>query len=72
MLPFITKVQNDNLTRAQALINTQNNAYLQQMTLGAQAKLAQGAQAERGATMRQALATNPYIVALSAPNISIG
>jgi hypothetical protein len=72
MLPITTKLANDQLTRAQALINTQNNAYLQQMTLGAQSNLALGAQRERGATMRQALATNPYVVALSAPNISIG
>jgi hypothetical protein len=72
MLPITTKLANDQLTRAQALINTQNNAYLQQMTLGAQSNLALGAQRERGATMRQVLATNPYVVALSAPNISIG
>lgn len=71
MLPITTKLANDQLTRAQALINTQNNAYIQQMTVGAQANLALGAQRERGATMRQALATNPYVVALGAPNISI-
>jgi len=72
MLPITTKLANDQLTRSQALINTQNNAYLQQMTLGAQANLALGAQRERGATMRQYLATNPYTVALAAPSISIG
>jgi hypothetical protein len=72
MLPITTKLANDQLTRSQALINTQNNAYLQQMQLGAQANLALGAQRERGATMRQVLATNPYVVALGAPNISIG
>lgn len=72
MLPITTKLANDQLTRAQALINTQNNAYMQQMTLGAQANLTLGAQRERGATMRQVLAANPYTVALAAPNISIG
>lgn len=72
MLPITTKLANDQLTRSQALINTQNNAYIQQMMVGAQANLALGAQRERGATMRQALATNPYVVALGAPNISIG
>lgn len=72
MVPITTKLANDQLTRSQALINTQNNAYLQQMTLGAQANLALGAQRERGATMRQVLATNPYVVALNSPNISIG
>lgn len=72
MLPITTKLANDQLTRAQALINTQNNAYVQQMMVGAQANLALGAQRERGATMRQALATNPYVVALGAPSISIG
>jgi hypothetical protein len=72
MLPITTKLANDQLTRAQALINTQNNAYMQQMTLGAQANLTLGAQRERGATMRQVLASNPYTVALAAPNISVG
>jgi hypothetical protein len=72
MLPITTKLANDQLTRAQALINTQNSAYIQQMTLGAQANLTLGAQRERGATMRQVLASNPYTVALAAPNISIG
>jgi hypothetical protein len=72
MLPITTKLANDQLTRSQALINTQNNAYLQQMQIGAQANLALGAQRERGATMRQVLATNPYVVALGAPNISSG
>ena len=72
MIPITTRLANDQLTRAQALINTQNNAYLQQMMAGAQSNLALGAQRERGATMRQALATNPYVVALSSPNISIG
>jgi hypothetical protein len=72
MLPITTKLANDQLTRAQALINTQNSAYMQQMTLGAQANLTLGAQRERGATMRQVLASNPYTVALAAPNISIG
>ena len=72
MLPITTKLANDQLTRGQALINTQNNAYLQQMAVGAQANLALGAQRERGATMRQVLATNPYVTALSSPNISIG
>lgn len=71
MLPITTKLANDQLTRAQAMVNTQNNAYIQQMMVGAQANLALGAQRERGATMRQALATNPYVVALGAPNISI-
>ena len=71
MLPITTKLANDQLTRAQAMVNTQNNAYIQQMMVGAQANLALGAQRERGATMRQALATNPYTVALASPNISI-
>jgi hypothetical protein len=71
MIPVVTKLKNDELTRSQALINTQNNAYIQQMMVGAQANLALGAQRERGATMRQALATNPYVVALGAPSISI-
>lgn len=71
MLPITTKLANDQLTRAQALINTQNNAYLQQMTVGGAVNLALGAQRERGATMRQVLATNPYVVALNSPSIQI-
>jgi hypothetical protein len=72
MYPMVQKEQNDDLARAQALINTQNNAYMQQMVLGGGINLTLDAQRERGAFMRQAIATNPYVTALAAPNVSIG
>jgi hypothetical protein len=53
------------------MLNAQNNAYLQQMTLGAQSNLVLDAQRERGATMRQVLSSNPYMVALQSPSVSI-
>lgn len=64
--------QNADLTRAQALINSQNNAYQQQMILGGAINQTLEAQRERGAFMRQAIATNPYVTALAAPTIGIG
>lgn len=72
LFPLIQAEENADLTRAQALINTQNNAYMQQMVLGGGINLTLDAQRERGAFMRQAIATNPYVTALAAPNVSIG
>jgi len=70
--PLMQAEQNADLARSQALINTQNNAYLQQMVLGSASNLMLDAQRERGALMRQAIATNPYVTALAAPSVSIG
>ena len=70
-LPLIEQIERGLLARAQTMLNAQNNAYLQQMTLGAQSNLMLDAQRERGATTRQVLASNPYMVALHAPNVSI-
>ena len=70
-LPLIEQIERGRLARAQTMLNAQNNAYLQQMTLGAQSNLMLDAQRERGATTRQVLASNPYMVALQAPNVSI-
>lgn len=70
--PIMQAEQNADLTRAQALINTQNNAYMQQMVLGGAVNLTLDAQRERGAFMRQAIATNPYVTALAAPTVGIG
>ena len=72
LFPIVQAEQNADLTRAQALINSQNNAYMQQMVLGGGINLTLDAQRERGAFMRQAIATNPYVTALAAPNVSIG
>jgi len=70
--PLVQAEQNADLARSQALINTQNNAYMQQMVLGTAGNMMLDAQRERGALMRQAIATNPYVTALAAPNVSIG
>lgn len=70
-IPLIEQIERGRLARAQTMLNAQNNAYLQQMTLGAQSNLMLDAQRERGATTRQVLASNPYMVALQAPNVSI-
>lgn len=70
-IPLIEQIERGRLARAQTMLNAQNNAYLQQMTLGAQSNLMIDAQRERGATMRQVLASNPYMIALQAPNVSI-
>jgi len=70
-IPLIEQIERGRLARAQTMLNAQNNAYLQQMTLGAQSNLMLDAQRERGATMRQVLSSNPYMVALQSPSVSI-
>ncbi len=72
LFPVMQAMENADLARSQALINTQNNAYMQQMVLGTASNMMLDAQRERGALMRQAIATNPYVTALAAPNVSIG
>jgi hypothetical protein len=61
------------LVNAQAMLASQTAA---SQALGRQAgmfKLAQGAQAETGATLRQAISTNPYMNSvMQAPSISFG
>ena len=73
MLPMMERIQRNNLVNAQAMLASQTAAY---QALGRQAgmfKLAQGAQAESGATLRTAISQNPYMGAtLSAPSISFG
>jgi hypothetical protein len=73
MMPLMERIQRNNLVNAQAMLASQTSAY---QALGRQAgmfKLAQGAQAESGATLRTAISQNPYMGAtLSAPSISFG
>jgi hypothetical protein len=73
MSPIIERAQRAQLTNAQAMLNSQSAAYQQ---LGRSAMMGRSTivgQQERGATMRQALASNPYIGAtLQAPSISFG
>jgi len=72
-MPYIEKINRDNLVNAQAMLASQTAA---SQALGRQAgmfKLAQGAQAETGATLRQAISTNPYMNSvMQAPSISFG
>lgn len=72
-MPYIEKINRDNLVNAQAKLASEGSMY---QALGRQAgmfKLAQGAQAEAGATLRTAISQNPYMGAtLSAPSISFG
>ena len=73
MMPLMERIQRNNLVNAQAMLASQTASY---QALGRQAgmfKLAQGAQAESGATLRTAISQNPYMGAtLSAPSISFG
>ena len=69
--PIIQSMKNADLARQQTLMNTMTNNYSRLGMLSTAGKLATGAQAERGATMRTALASNPYAGAvMQAPNIS--
>jgi len=73
MMPLMERIQRNNLVNAQAMLASQTASY---QALGRQAgmfKLAQGAQAESGATLRTAISQNPYLGAtLSAPSINFG
>jgi len=72
-LPLINKLNDAALVRQQALLNTQNQAYLQQGMLANAGALARGAQAQTGETVRTALTSNPYASAtLNAPQIRFG
>ena len=71
-IPLINQLKNAELVRSQALINTQNQAYLQQGVVATAGALATGAQQQTGATVRQALAGSPYNIALQSPAISFG
>lgn len=73
MAPLMERAQRAQLTNAQAMLNSQTAAYQQLGRTAMMGKLAAIGQQERGATMRQALATNPYIGAtLQAPQINFG
>jgi hypothetical protein len=73
MAPIMERAQRAQLTNAQAMLNSQTAAYQQLGRSAMMGRLATVGQQERGATMRQALATNPYIGAtLQAPQISFG
>ena len=73
MNPLLQKMENAKLVRAQALMATQGQQYAMLGTLATAGKLATGSQAERGATVRTVLGSNPYASTnLQAPGISFG
>lgn len=73
MMPLQEQINRSNLVNAQAMLASQTAAYQQLGRTAGMFKLAQGAQAETGATLRTAISNNPYLGAtLSAPNISFG
>lgn len=73
MLPLINKMQDQQLVRQQALINTQGQQAAMLGTLATAGALAQGAQRETGALLRTALSTNPYAGSVAqAPQIRFG
>lgn len=73
MNPLIQKMKNADLVRQQALLNTQGQNYAMLGTLATAGRLATGSQAELGATVRSALASNPFSSSnLQAPNVSFG
>lgn len=70
-MPLINQMKDRELARNQALMNTMTGNYARLGMLATAGKLATGAQAERGATMRTALQSNPYSGAImQAPSIS--
>jgi hypothetical protein len=73
MNPLIQKMKNADLVRQQALMASQGQQYAMLGTLATAGKLATGSQAERGATVRTVLGSNPYASAnLQAPSVSFG
>lgn len=73
MNPLIQKMKNADLVRQQALMATQGQQYAMLGTLATAGKLATGGQEQLGATVRTALASNPYASAnLQSPGISFG
>jgi hypothetical protein len=73
MLPIQEQINRSNLINAQSMLASQTASY---QAMGRQAgmfKLAQGSQAETGATLRQAISTNPYMNSvMQAPSINFG
>jgi len=73
MLPLQEQINRSNMINAQSMLASQTAAYQAMGRQAGQYKLAQGSQAETGATLRTAISQNPYMGAtLSAPSISFG
>lgn len=72
-LPLIEKLDRSRLVNAQAMLASETAAYQQLARTAIAGKSMITGQQERGATMRQALATNPYMGSvMQAPQISFG
>ena len=72
-MPLIQKALDNEMVRNQALMNTQTSNYAMLGTIATAGKLATGAQAQTGETMRTMLRNNPYAGSvMQAPNISFG
>lgn len=72
-VPIIEKMKNNEVVRQQALMNTQGQLQGMLGVLATGGALAQGAQAETGATLRTALTSAPYAGSvLQAPQIRFG
>ena len=70
-MPLIQKALDNQMVRQQALMNTQTSNYAMLGTVATAGKLATGAQAQAGETMRTMLSNNPYSGSvMQAPNIS--
>ena len=72
-IPLINQMKNADLVRQQALMNTQNQGYMQQGVLATAGSLALGAQQNVAQLTNTALQTNPYAGAImQAPQIRFG
>jgi hypothetical protein len=72
-IPLINKLKNADLVRQQALMNTQNQGYMQQGVLATAGSLALGGQQNVAQLTNTALQTNPYAGAImQAPQIRFG
>jgi len=72
-IPLINQLKNADLVRQQALMNTQNQGYMQQGVLATAGSLALGAQQNVAQLTNTALQTNPYAGAImQAPQIRFG
>jgi hypothetical protein len=59
-MPLVNQMKNADLVRQQALLASQGNQLARLSVLGTAGQLAQGAQAETGATVRTMITSNPY------------
>jgi hypothetical protein len=72
-IPLLNQMKNADLTRQQALLNTQNQAYMQQGVVATAGALAQGQQAGTFNLAQSYLQNNPYANSvMQAPQIRFG